>query len=467
MHDGARFGVRAPRLLPCHLTSALLGTIQDRLCSRKELSSFDLVMLYKGSSQLIYCRNQTISLAMASWCLVVWAIIVAAAAPAWALDSTQAVTQYGHRVWRVGEAGLDHEPSTIAQTSDGQIWIGSSGFLYRFDGKQFAPWRPAEVSESAPLYIIDLLAAKDGSLYVGSRLGLSRISKAGYQRFPQFANRVDSFLAGNNGNVWIGDVHPPAKAEVCEIQPGGLKCYGPRDGIPCVKGSGIAVGPDSDLWLGGAFGICRWSPGHRAKVYRLGDLRAPVTALAFDMQGTLWAGVSAGSPNTGVWSFKNNEWKRFSAPGFDGRRLDVQEILADRSGALWIGTYNRGLYHIADGRVDHFDHLDGLSGDTINYISQDHEGSIWAATTRGLDQFFERSIVRYTAREGLSSDTVNSLTAAPDGAVFLSEAAAIDPHLSNKGKVSVFTTAVDNNGNTEDFCGQHGPAVARQWFLNC
>jgi ligand-binding sensor domain-containing protein len=75
----------------------------------------------------------TEALDVAFWRLV--AVIVfamtAMASVARAADPGHAISQYGHRVWRIGEAGLDHEPTAIAQTTDGQLWVGTTDGLYR------------------------------------------------------------------------------------------------------------------------------------------------------------------------------------------------------------------------------------------------------------------------------------------------------------------------------------------------
>ena len=71
------------------------------------------------------------------------------------------------------------------------------------------------------------------------------------------------------------------------------------------------------------------------------------------------------------------------------RNVDSNKLLRDRDGGLWIGTRERGLVHIHNGRTDVFTKSDGLSGDISCSLFEDREGNIWVATTGGLDRFRE------------------------------------------------------------------------------
>ena len=57
-----------------------------------------------------------------------------------ALDPTRAISQYAHTAWRLQDGYLSGIPASIVQTSDGYIWIGTQGGLFRFDGVRFVPW---------------------------------------------------------------------------------------------------------------------------------------------------------------------------------------------------------------------------------------------------------------------------------------------------------------------------------------
>jgi ligand-binding sensor domain-containing protein len=47
------------------------------------------------------------------------------AATAWAVDPSKQMTQYAQTAWRMQDGFLNGEPSAIAQTTDGYLWIGT------------------------------------------------------------------------------------------------------------------------------------------------------------------------------------------------------------------------------------------------------------------------------------------------------------------------------------------------------
>src|SRR5262249_54634855 len=94
-------------------------------------------------------------------------------------------------------------------------------------------------------------------------------------------------------------------------------------------------------------------------------------------------------------------------------------LLRDRDGGMWVGTSTRGLMHVHEGITDVFAQTDGLSGDDVSAIFEDREGSIWVATTSGLDRFRESAVISYSMKEGLSSDLITSVLASTDGSVWL------------------------------------------------
>jgi len=54
-----------------------------------------------------------------------------------ALESDRQISQYGHTAWRVQDGSFSGAPTSIAQTQDGYLWIGTNSGLLRFDGVEF------------------------------------------------------------------------------------------------------------------------------------------------------------------------------------------------------------------------------------------------------------------------------------------------------------------------------------------
>jgi PAS domain S-box-containing protein len=103
----------------------------------------------------------------------------------------------------------------------------------------------------------------------------------------------------------------------------------------------------------------------------------------------------------------------------EGLRFQATRLFRDRDGGLWIGTFDRGLVHVHQGRADLFSQRDGLSGNYIRDLFEDREGNIWVATNNGLDRFRHTAVRTVSVNQGLSQDTAWSLLAARDGSVWV------------------------------------------------
>src|SRR6185436_2787041 len=95
-------------------------------------------------------------------------MFVVAARPALALEPKERITQYRHTAWRVQEDAFESSANAVAQTADGYIWIATDTGLVRFDGVRFRPWTPPADNRLAGTAIVSLLAASDGTLWIGT-----------------------------------------------------------------------------------------------------------------------------------------------------------------------------------------------------------------------------------------------------------------------------------------------------------
>src|SRR5260370_39809497 len=98
-------------------------------------------------------------------------LVLLLALPADALDPRRALVEYRHTIWPTKD-GL---PATfiysIAQSSDGYIWIGSTDGLARFDGIQFYHWR-SKGNEILLGEVRVVKAARERGVWVGTASGL-------------------------------------------------------------------------------------------------------------------------------------------------------------------------------------------------------------------------------------------------------------------------------------------------------
>lgn len=152
-----------------------------------------------------------------------------------------------------------------------------------------------------------------------------------------------------------------------------------RDGLPHNAVNAIAQTPDGYLWFATWEGVARFNGRNfenfdRARVPQMPD--SAFRALLVEQDGSLLAGGGRG----GVLQHEGRAWQTLpNAPGL------VTEMLRDRTGLLWVGTENSGLWRIApNGSTQFFGIAEGLQALSAHGMAEDAEGRIWISTAAGL-----------------------------------------------------------------------------------
>jgi signal transduction histidine kinase len=156
--------------------------------------------------------------------------------------------------------------------------------------------------------------------------------------------------------------------------------------------------------------------------------------LARGPDGSLWVGISGEGPGKGLQQLKDGALKPFVTPTFNGSSFDIGTLMFDHDGNLWVGTKAKGLFRIHGNAVEHYDHTNGLSGDSVYALFEDREGIVWAGTTSGVDSFRDPTVVTFSQVEGLGKDLPAGILASRDGTIWVANAGSLD-HIVN-GNVS-------------------------------
>jgi signal transduction histidine kinase/ligand-binding sensor domain-containing protein len=345
--------------------------------------------------------------AASSRAAVCLAILLAWCGRAWALNAALDITQYAHTAWTIREGFFNAALTSIAQTPDGYLWLGTESGLLRFDGIRAVPWR-AQAGEHLPSnHILKLLASRDGRLWIGTTAGLASWKDGRLLTYPELAGHtVAALLEDSQGTVWVGTIAIP-NARLCAI----------RSAVECVGNDGrLGVGVLSlfedrrSLWVGATTGLWRWTPGNPT---RFAMPTPNVNDLTRTDDGRLLIAMGGG-----IWRLAGDKPEAVPIGGVD-RSFDAARLLFDRQRALWVGTSARGLVHVREGRADLFTRSEGLSGDAIRALYEDREGNVWVATTEGLDRFREFAVTTVSARQGLPNDSPFAVLSARDGSAWI------------------------------------------------
>jgi ligand-binding sensor domain-containing protein len=339
-------------------------------------------------------------------------------ASAYALDPHKALTQYRHTSW-TQQDGL---PSAIiysmAQTTDGYLWLATAAGLVRFDGVHFLLWRPSGRNQPVDPLTVSLCASRGGDLWIGRASGAVSRMSAGHLENYSVADGVApgpaaAILENQDGTVWVG-----SQGGLCRFHDGHWERVGSEDGLPGKSVRDLFLDRKGTLWVATDDGLAYLATGQK-QFGRFGRTLDAVEGLGEDGEGTLWiADYLAGVKLVG--KSVSREGQRAIASIAKPYR-----IVSDRDGNIWIATLGSGIRRISlrgetgPPAVQQFSKKDGLSSNTVWSVLEDHEGNIWVGTENGLDCFRDSRVTPISEREGLAHDTVTGLAATRDGSVWI------------------------------------------------
>src|SRR3974377_1376518 len=120
---------------------------------------------------------------------IVLGAFLACCRPSPALNPSLDINQYAHKSWTIREGFFKGVISSMAQTPDGYLWLGTEFGLLRFDGVRPVDWTPPG-SEGLPSSRIQgLFTTRDGTLWISTAAGLASWNGAKLTRYPEMEQR--------------------------------------------------------------------------------------------------------------------------------------------------------------------------------------------------------------------------------------------------------------------------------------
>ena len=353
----------------------------------------------------------------------------------------------------------------LLQASDGHIWIGADGGLTVFDGHEFRTYTSRHGLQGDR---VNALAEDEfGNIWIGQTLAGLKLAPSGFVTYEE----SDGLAAGSLFSLFEG----PA-GELCALQP--------LFRVSCLEGERfVPVFPlpvsarhqfpyfrraleDSrgEWWIPSQAGLYRFPRVRRFKdlervrplaVYtrRHGLVSDDVVGPFEDSRGDIWMGARAREPVM-RWERASGVFHRYSErDGLLPYGLPIAWA-EDRSGGVWVGFREHGLFRFRHGRFESFAGREAVPYACIRALYKDSVGRLWVATEGGGGLYRadrpEDEIPRfqrYTPAEGLVSDAICCMTEDDGGHLYVPGTGGVNRLDPQTGEVYVYTTLHGLAGN--------------------
>ncbi len=321
---------------------------------------------------------------------------------------------------------------TVAQSTDGYIWLGTEEGLVRYDGNRTKVYNRRTDPVLQDNYVQSVSAAADGDLWVGTRGGVSHYSHGSFVSHTDNGGRyLGDVLADSHGNVWVASV-----GGLFSVSRDGRKLI-PFGGIPAgTSVRQLAMGGDGSVWLATSTGVWHLKGGsaHRHGATE-GLPESEIQVLTMARDGSLWCATP-----TELLHWKSGLLSRRSLNEFapHGR---VTALLQDGSGKLWIGMAQDGIATLSGETIERFNQANGLPSNAVTALRVDRDSNLWVGFNNGGAVRFHSGLFHtYGDREGLTAKDVWMALSARDASVWTGTAHGTINHLYPNGHVDVLTT---------------------------
>jgi signal transduction histidine kinase/ligand-binding sensor domain-containing protein len=387
--------------------------------------------------------------------------IVLLLAPMLLADVSPSSGDYLISVWQTEQGLPDNSVTSIQQTPDGYLWIGTYSGLVRFDGVRFVTYEPQNTPALKHPRVQGLYVDAAGTLWISTfdgsltsfchgEFSLARQGSGNQTYAGTLLSQAQELVFVTGSGTWL---RRPAGTTTSAWE----KVMVP-DGV---SARWVCQDRQGTIWfLTAKHRVARYQNGRFDPLREdCGMLAKWVNCLTADAQGRIWAGTDREiaawdgqrfenrtpadtdeglkvdhlfwTRDGGCWVGSSNHIRLFNNQGWAGELPEMQELnapaafgfqsLADRQGGAWFGHYGKGLFHVdSGGQVRRLTATNGLPGGRVAALFEDREGNLWAGINRGgLVRLRERHFQIIGAAEGLAEAAVISVCEDRAGDIWL------------------------------------------------
>ncbi len=278
----------------------------------------------------------------------------------------------------------DEYAYSLATAPDGTLWIGASSGLISYKAGKWVHYDADSPSRLSDVHALEI--APDGEIWAATLpLGIGRLC----QFQPDEAVCAVDFQEKDNQGIFTlaltesgVPVYGTGKG-LYRVENGAAQAFQTPDFLASNFVDSLASAPDGKLWVGTDAGIQVLNPAKPAEAwqtFRQGETDSMGgnwgKSIAFDKNQSVWFAFTNGSASR----YQNGNWTTFpEIYSFDA-------VAVDEKGRAWFGDDSKGVVVLnPDGtQAMTFSTANGLPGDNVQAIVVDLSGRVWIGTDQGL-----------------------------------------------------------------------------------
>ena len=302
---------------------------------------------------------------------------------------------------------------SLLEDRDGNVWVGTTVGLHRLTKRALTPLEDVG-------FVLTVLPGGTDGVLAGTTRGLVQLkqSESGWRAVHiGSAPEIRTLFRDTRGTLWIG-----AADGLWRLADGSVvrENMGARSEMLVLSISPAAGG---GLWLGDGQWVYRWNGGTPVP---LSIPREPdFTTVSFartDRSQRLWlgSGKKIGVVDPGGTFRVLGTSDGLASAG----NIALNDIFEDHDGDVWLAT-SHGLSRFSDGRITTVDSAQGLPADRVWSIVEDSSGDFWLGLDRGIVRLSRDDIAQamstpsgrmqyqmYDPRDGLAGAPLGQINSA-------------------------------------------------------
>ena len=314
--------------------------------------------------------------------------------------------------WEMQQGMPDNSSTSIVQTPDGYLWIGTFNGLVQFDGVKFKVFDPSNVPELPSSGIVSLHLESSGRLWVSTLKGLAARQAGRWISYPPERGWTGDYartFAEGHGVICVTSFD----GKVFRAEAGRLREL-PEP--PGQKGRGYFghVDRTGRIWVAQDHFFGYWDENKWIASKLAGTVTNGFVVADQARDGSLL--VLSGSELLRI-----NDDQVISHTAVSEPIKEVWRMDEDRQGIVWISTMEKGLYRLApSGLLRHYTSTNGLTCDPLRCTFEDRERNLWVGSSGGgLLRFKPRSFMAYDLETGLPERNIRAVIEEAPGKILI------------------------------------------------